>query len=318
MTVDVLMTAATQPLIVDGVGKAFRLHKSWEAADPQAFIRQVAPQIRGIALSGHTRVDDAFMAQFPNLEIVSSLGVGYDHVDAKAAAKRKVIVTHTPDVLNEEVADTCLGLLLCTVRQLPQSDQFLRQGQWLKGNFPLTRTLREKTAGIAGLGRIGKAIAKRLEAFGVKVVYYGRTQQKNVSYPWYSSLVEMARDVDILISVLPGGDDTFHIINADVLKALGPEGILINVGRGSVVDEQALIAALKSKTIATAGLDVFEDEPRVPAELIAMEHVVLFPHVGSASVHTRNAMGQLVIDNLIDYFAGKGPRTPVPETPWKK
>ena len=231
---------------------------------------------------------------------------------------RGIIVTHTPEVLNEEVADTCLGLVLNAVRQLPQSEHFLRDGKWLKGNFPLSGTLREKTAGIAGLGRIGKAIAKRLEAFGVTIVYYGRTAQKDVAYRHYGSLSEMARDVDILISVLPGGNDTFHIINADVLKALGPEGVLINIGRGTVVDEQALIAALKNKTIATAGLDVFEDEPRVPAELIAMDHVVLFPHVGSASVHTRNAMGQLVIDNLVDFFAGKGPRSPVPETPWQK
>lgn len=318
MTIDVLMTAATQPLIVNGVGKAFRLHKAWEAPDPQAFIAQVAPQIRGMALGGHTRVDDAFLSQFPKLEIVSSLGVGYDHIDAHAAAKRGIIVTHTPDVLNEEVADTCLGLVLNAVRQLPQSERFLRSGGWLKGNFPLSASLREKTAGIAGLGRIGKAVAKRLEAFGVKVVYYGRKPQKDVAYKHYASLSDMARDVDILISVLPGGADTFHIINADVLKALGPDGVLINIGRGTVVDEKALIDALKNKTIATAGLDVFEDEPKVPAELIAMDHVVLFPHVGSGSIYTRNAMGQLVIDNLIDYFAGKGPRSPVPETPWKK
>ncbi|MGL4323631.1 MAG: 2-hydroxyacid dehydrogenase [Beijerinckiaceae bacterium] len=312
------MTAPTQPLIVNGVDKAFRLHKAWEAKDPGAFIASIAPEIRGIALGGHTRVDDAFLAQFPNLKIVSSLGVGYDHIDAAAAAKRGIIVTHTPEVLTEEVADTCLGLVLNAVRQLPQSERFLRDGQWLKGNFPLSGTLREKTAGIAGLGRIGKAIAKRLEAFGVKIVYYGRSAQKDVPYRHYASLSDMARDVDILVSVLPGGNDTFHIINADVLKALGPEGVLINIGRGTVVDEQALIAALKNKTIATAGLDVFEDEPRVPAELIAMDHIVLFPHVGSASVHTRNAMGQLVIDNLVDFFAGKGPRSPVPETPWQK
>lgn len=318
MTVDVLMTAPTQPLIVNGVDQAFRLHKAWEAPDPQAFIASIAPQIRGMALGGHTRVDDAFMAQFPKLEIVSSLGVGYDHIDAKAAAKRGIIVTHTPDVLNEEVADTCLGLVLNAVRQLPQSERFLRRGDWLKGHFPLTASLREKTAGIAGLGRIGKAVAKRLEAFGVKVVYYGRNPQKGVAYRHYASLTDMARDVDILISILPGGAETFHIINAEVLKALGPEGVLVNIGRGTVVDEKALIAALQNKTISTAALDVFEDEPAVPAELIAMDHVVLFPHVGSGSIYTRNAMGQLVIDNLVDYFAGKGPRSAVPETPWRQ
>ncbi len=318
MTVDVLMTAPTMPLIVEGVDRAFRLHKLWEATDKAAALAEIAPKIRGLALGGHTVVDDAFLSQFPKLEIVSSFGVGYDHIKAADAAKRGVIVTHTPGVLDEEVADTCLGLILCAVREFPQSERFLRAGKWLKGNYPLTATLRGRTAGILGLGRIGKAVAKRLEAFGVEVVYHGRTAQPGVGYVYYPTLLEMAKNVDLLVCVAPGGADTKHIVNKEVLEALGPQGVLINVGRGSVVDERALIDALKAKTIHTAGLDVFEDEPRVPQELIDMGNIVLFPHVGSASVHTRNAMGQLVVDNLVDFFAGKGPRTPVPETPWKR
>jgi lactate dehydrogenase-like 2-hydroxyacid dehydrogenase len=219
-------------------------------------------------------------------------------------------------VLTEEVADLAVGLLLATVRQLPQVDRYLRAGKWLEKPYPLTATLRERKVGILGLGRIGKAIGKRLEAFGLEVSYHGRNPQSDVSYRYHPSLVGMAKDVDVLMCVAPGGPETKGMVDAEVLRALGPGGILINVGRGSVVDERALIEALANKEILTAGLDVFEDEPRVPKELIAMDHVVLLPHVGSASVHTRNAMGQLVVDNLVSWFSGKGPLTPVAETPW--
>jgi lactate dehydrogenase-like 2-hydroxyacid dehydrogenase len=218
--------------------------------------------------------------------------------------------------MTEEVADLALGLLIATVRQLPQADRYLRARRWPDAEFPFTTTLRERTVGIVGLGRIGKAIAKRLEGFGLGIVYHGRSEQPDVPYRHYPNLVEMARAVDVLMVVIPGGDETKHLVDAEVLKALGPNGILINVARGTVVDERALIAALRDKTILTAGLDVFDDEPNVPPELIAMDHVVLLPHVGSASVHTRNAMGQLVVDNLVSWFEGKGPLTPVAETPW--
>ena len=313
---DVLMTGPMMSLVVDQIAERFTLHRLWEADDRDAAIEALAPRVRAVAAGGHVRVDAAIMDRLPHLEIISSFGVGYDHVDAAYAGQKGVIVTNTPDVLTDEVADLALGLLLATVRQLPQVDAYLRAGRWLEKPYPLTTTLRGRTVGILGLGRIGKAIARRLEAFDLEVVYHGRKPQEDVPYRYFPTLVGMAEAVDVLMIVTPGGPETQHLVDAEVLRALGPDGILINVARGSVVDERALIEALQSKTILTAGLDVFEDEPRVPPELIAMDHVVLLPHVGSASVHTRNAMGQLVVDNLVSWFSGKGPLTPVAETPW--
>ena len=220
------------------------------------------------------------------------------------------------EVLNEEVADTALGLLLCTVREFPQAERYLRAGKWLKGGYPLSATLRDRTVGIVGLGRIGKAIAKRVEAFGVPVVYHSRNSQKDVSYKYYAKLVDMAKDVDTLIVITPGGPATKHLINAEVLAALGPRGIVINMSRGTVVDDAALIKALRKKTIYSAGLDVFVNEPEVPKEYLEMENIVLFPHLGSGSVWTRQKMEQLVVDNLLAWNSGKAPLTPVPETPW--
>jgi lactate dehydrogenase-like 2-hydroxyacid dehydrogenase len=276
--------------------------------------REASLEVRGVAVfGGHTRIDADFVELFPQLQIVSSFGVGYDHVDATTLAKRGIVVTHTPDVLTGEVADLALGLLIATVRQLPQVDRYLRAGHWLQRPYPLTATLRGRKVGILGLGRIGKAIARRLEACDLEVEYHGRKPQPDVKYRYHPTLLGLAQSCDVLMVVASGGAETRHIVNKEVLEALGPDGIVINVGRGTVIDEHALVAALRDKKILSAGLDVFEDEPRVPAELIAMEHVVLLPHVGSASVHTRNAMGQLVVDNLVSWFAGKGAITPVPE-----
>lgn len=317
MNVDILMTTPFMDYVVSGVDKAFRLHKLWEVADAEA-VAEVAPLIRGIALDGETVVDAAFLSQFPKLEMISSMGVGYNHINTADVVHRGVIVTHTPGVLDEEVADTCLGLLLSTVREFPKCERFLRSGQWLKGEFPLTATLRGRTAGIFGLGRIGKAIARRLEAFGIDVCYHGRKPQPGVPYVYYPSLVDLAREVDILICVVPDSPETRRVVNAEVLEALGANGVLINIGRGSAVDDKALVDALRNKTILAAGLDVFANEPHVPSGYVDLENVVLFPHVGSGTVHTRNAMAQLVIDNLVDWFAGRGPRTPLPETPWKR
>lgn len=316
---EILMTAPMMPVVIEALDRAFTLHRLWEQADRRRFLGEVGPRIQGVATSTlFGRMDASLFEPLPNLEIVSSFGVGYDNVDVDEAARRNVIVTNTPDVLNDEVADLTLGLLLATLRKIPQADRYLREGKWLQASFPLSATLRERKVGIVGLGRIGKAIARRVEGFGVSIAYHGRTRQEGVSYSYYPTLIGMAEACDVLIVITPGGAGTRHLINAEVLKALGPNGVLINVARGSVVDEQALIEALKSGTILTAGLDVYEDEPRVPQELIDMEHVVLLPHIASASVHTRNAMGQLVADNLISWFDGKGPLTPVAETPFQK
>jgi lactate dehydrogenase-like 2-hydroxyacid dehydrogenase len=313
---DILMTAPMMPVVIDALDKAFNLHRLWEHEDKETFLSETGPRIRGVATSTlFGRMDATLFERLPNLEIVSSFGVGYDNVDVAEAAKRQVIVTNTPDVLNDEVADLTIGLLLATLRKIPQADRYLREGRWLQASFPLSATLRERKVGIVGLGRIGKAIAKRLEGFDVSIAYHGRSRQDGIAYTYYPTLIGMAEACDVLIVITPGGGGTRHLINADVLKALGTNGVLINVARGSVVDEQALINALKSGTILTAGLDVYEDEPRVPQELIDLEHVVLLPHIASGSVHTRNAMGQLVADNLIAWFDGKGPLTPVPETP---
>lgn len=251
----------------------------------------------------------------PNLEIAANFGVGYDPKSSTHAIEKGVVVTHTPTVLNEEVADIALALLLNTARQLFQAEKYLREGRWAKeGNFPLTPlTLRERTVGIYGLGRIGKAVAHRVEAFGLPIHYHNRSRVEDVVYPWHRSLESLAEAVDTLICVVPGTAGTRHTVTEDVLRALGPNGILINIGRGNVIDEKVLIEALRAGTIAAAGLDVFEDEPRVPDELIAMENVSLLPHVASASIHTRGLMGGLVADNLISWFASGKPVTPVPE-----
>ncbi len=315
---DVLMFNPMPPRVMEGIAAECALHRLWEAPDREAELSRIAPVIRGIASgSGHARLDASLLGRFPRLEIVSCFGVGYDQVDARWAGEHGITVTHTPDVLNEEVADTTMGLLLNAVRQLPQAERHLREGHWpTKGAFPLTASLRGRTMGVLGLGRIGKAIARRAEAFGLKVIYHGRRKQEDVPYPYHASLLDMARACDILVVIAPGGPETERIVDAAVLDALGPEGILVNVARGSVVDEAALIAALRERRILTAALDVFAEEPHVPPELIAMEHVVLAPHVGSASHHARDAMGRLVADNLVSFARGLGPLTPVPETPW--
>jgi lactate dehydrogenase-like 2-hydroxyacid dehydrogenase len=317
---DVLVLGPEKDTIVDGLSPRFTLHKANDVETVNALVPALAPRLHAIAISvtgPFGRVDEALMSRLPKLEIVSSFGVGYDHIDAAWAGRHGITVTHTPDVLNEEVADTAMGLLLCTVRQLPQADRFLRRGEWLNREFRHTPTLRDRTVGIVGLGRIGKAIARRLDASNVPVAYHGRNRQPDVAYRYYPDLVEMARAVDVLLVITPGGAGTKDLINAQVLEALGPNGILINVARGSVVDEAALIEALQKKKIYAAGLDVFADEPRVPQALIDMEQVVLLPHVGSASVYTRRVMDQLVVDNLLAWADGKPPLTPVPETPWR-
>jgi lactate dehydrogenase-like 2-hydroxyacid dehydrogenase len=257
-----------------------------------------------------------FMAALPNAEIVANFGVGYDGVDAAHAGKHGVMVTNTPDVLTEEVADTAIGLLLGAVRELSSAEAWLRAGRWKRdGNYPLTPlTLRGRTVGIFGMGRIGLAIARRLEAFGLPIAYHNRRPVEGLSYAYHPTLKALASAVDTLISVAPGTPATAKAVNADVLEALGPDGVFVNIGRGSTVDEDALAAALAGGVIAAAGLDVFADEPNVPQALLDAPHAVLLPHVGSASVHTRRAMADLVVDNLVEWFTRGRALTPVAET----
>jgi len=295
----------------------FEVHRATGAAI-DGLVARHGPAIRAVATRGRDRLDAALLARLPALEIIANFGVGYDSIDLDAAARRGIVVTNTPDVLNDEVADLAVALLLATVRRLPQADRFVRSGRWLQGNFPLGPTLRDRTVGLVGMGRIGKRIAQRLSAFEVPIVYHSRTARPDVPYRHYPELLAMAKDVDTLLAILPGGPATKGLIDAAVLAALGPDGILINVARGSVVDEPALVEALRSETILAAGLDVFADEPRVPQPLLELDNVVLLPHVGSATRHTRGLMGRLVVDNLLSWFEGRGPLTPVPETPWPR
>jgi lactate dehydrogenase-like 2-hydroxyacid dehydrogenase len=313
---EVLLIGPARPVIAKGLAP-FNVIE-FPRGDRASFFANEAQRVRSIAVAGTSeRLDGPFMARFPRLEIISSFGVGYDHVDAAWAGAHGITVTNTPDVLTEEVADTALGLLLCTARELPQAERYVRAGKWVEKNYPLSRaTLRNRTVGLVGMGRIGQAIARRLDAMLVPVAYHSRRPVAGLPYRHYPDLIGMAREVDVLLVITPGGAETQNLINAEVLKALGPDGILINMARGSVVDEPALIKALQDKTILSAGLDVYAREPQVPKELITMENVVLFPHLGSASVATREKMDQLVVDNLVAWAAGKPPLTPVPETPW--
>jgi lactate dehydrogenase-like 2-hydroxyacid dehydrogenase len=282
-----------------------------------AALAAVAPRIRGIAASGDSKVPADLIAQLPALEVISVMGVGYDGVDVAAAKARGVMVTHTPDVLNDDVADLALGLMLSAARQLPAADRFVRSGDWLKGNMPLARKMTGARLGIVGMGRIGQAIALRAQAFGMSIAYTARSAKPGLPHRYLPSAAALAAESDFLVVITPGGAGTRHLINAEVLAALGRSspagGILVNVARGSVVDEAALIDALERGVIAGAGLDVFEDEPRVPERLRALPQVVLTPHVGSATQGTRQAMADLAFANLQLHLGGQAVRTPVPE-----
>ena len=316
--IDVLIYGPSRPILEKGFPDGYNVHHAPTRADLEALPVDVKSRIRGIAVTFHTvTTDAAVMATLPKLEMIASFGVGYDHIAAAHAGQHGIIVTNTPDVLTEEVADVALGLLIATCREFIKADRFVRSGEWTSKPYPLSvGSLRDRTVGMVGMGRIGQAIARRLEASNVPVVYHSR-KPAGVANKHYPDLLAMAKDVDTLVVIVPGGASTNRIVNAEVLKALGPRGVVVNVARGSVIDELALVEALKSGTILGAGLDVFEKEPAVPDELKAMDNVVLLPHIGSAAIVTRNAMDQLVVDNLKVWFAGKPPLTPVPETPVK-
>jgi lactate dehydrogenase-like 2-hydroxyacid dehydrogenase len=283
----------------------FTCHKLFEATDRNGFLKEHGSRARGLATFGPMPVDGKLMDSLPKLEIISNFGVGVDAINLHDAKKRGIIVTNTPDVLNECVADTAIALVLCTLRKLPQSEAYLRAGNWAgKGPYPLTTSLGGKTLGILGLGRIGEAIAKRAMAMGMKIRYHNR-RKKDVAYPYDADPATLAKNSDVLVVVTPGGPETQNLVGAKVLDALGPKKYVVNIARGSVIDEPVLLRYLQENRIAGAGLDVFADEPRVSPEFFKLDNAVLFPHVGSATVETRKAMGDLQIENLRLHFSGK-------------
>ena len=290
--------------------KDFTAHKLYEAKDRDAFLKELSPRVQAMATGGGG-ANAALMDALPKLKLISHFGVGYDTIDVEAAKKRGSQVTNTPDVLNECVADTAMALTLNVMRKYPQSEAYLRSGYWeARGGYPLTTSLGGKTMGIVGLGRIGEAIAKRALASGMQIAYHNRNK-KNVPYTYYPAPVSLAKASDAIVLVTPGGAETMNLVNAKVLDALGPQGFLVNISRGSVVDQPVLLEYLQKGKIAGAGLDVFSEEPKVPAGFYSLDNAVLFPHVGSASNETRFAMGMRQVDNIRAYFAGKPLLSPV-------
>ncbi len=311
MRPDILQVAPMMPAVEAALAEAYRVHRLWEAPDQGVFLAAHGGEIRGVATNGHSGLPPAVMAALPRLEVVASYGVGYDAIDIPACRARGIGVSNTPDVLNDAVAEITLGLMIALCRRLPQADRFVREGRWLKGAFPLTAELTGATAGILGLGRIGKEIARRLVAMKMRVLYHGRRKQADQPYEFFDDLTKMARASDWLVVIAPGSAETRGIVTRGVLEALGPKGCLVSMARGSLVDEAALVELLANGGLGGAALDVFVAEPKVPEALFALDNVVLSPHQGSATERTRRAMGDLVVRNLAAHFAGQPLLTPV-------
>lgn len=311
MKPELVLVGPMMPHVMEAIDEDFTVHRLWEATDSDALLAEVGERVTAIGTRGDLGASAALIDALPKLEIISCYGVGVDSIDLARAAERNVIVTNTPDVLNDDVANMAIALLLATSRRICAGDRHVRSGAWLQGEMPLARSIRGKKVGILGLGRIGKDIARKAAVFGVELCYHGRKQQDDVDYRYYGDLVEMARDCDYLVVICPGGEATRNLVNRTVMDALGPEGVLINVARGTVVDEPELVLALQEGRLGGAGLDVFVEEPKVPEALFTMDQVVLQPHSGSATVETRRAMGDLVVQNLRAHIAGKPVLTPV-------
>jgi lactate dehydrogenase-like 2-hydroxyacid dehydrogenase len=305
MKPDILQIAPMQPSVTDALHAAYRVHRWWDAPDRPKLLADIGPRLRAVATDGHFGIPSEVLAAAPSLEIVASYGVGYDNIDLAACRARGIRVTNTPDVLNDAVAELALGLMLALCRRIPQADAHVRAGRWPSAGFPLTAELTGAHAGILGLGRIGKEVARRLQAMRMRVSYHGRREQPHEPYVFYPDLSEMARAVDWLIVIAPGSAATRGLVSRPVLEALGPQGCLVNVARGALVDEPALVDLLVSGRLGGAALDVFADEPNVPEALLTLDNVVLSPHQGSATQKTRDAMGALVIRNLAAHFAGE-------------
>ncbi len=311
MKPDILAVTPFYQPVMEALDSAYTVHRLFEAKDRKAFLAGVKDKVQGLGCFGGA-IDAALMDALPKLKIVACMSVGVDHVDLAAAKARGIHVTNAPDVLTDDVADIAIALLLGVARQIPQADRHVREGKWAsKGAMPLGAKLGGSTMGVLGLGRIGMAISKRAEALGVKIVYSGPRQKPGVAYRYYPDLAAMAKDVDYLMVSCPGGAATRNLVNEKVIAALGKKGAIINIARGSVIDEKALVKALVEGKLCGAGLDVFADEPRAPEALFKLDNVVLLPHVGSATHATRRAMGQLMLDNLAAFYAGKPLLTPV-------
>jgi D-3-phosphoglycerate dehydrogenase len=307
----VLVLWPIRPKAMAELEAAYRLVHLWRAADPESLIDEVAAEIQAVVSSGERGLSAALIERMPRLEIVACFGVGYDRIDVAACRGRGIPVTNTPDVLSRDVADLGLGLILMTLRRMAEADRFVRAGQWLHGPLPLGTCLAGKKLGILGLGRIGMELAKRARAAEMVPGYHNRTARVDVDLPYFPTLIELARWADVLAVACPGGEATRNLVDRDVLAALGPESWLVNIARGSVVDEAALVEALQTGRIKGAGLDVFADEPRVPEALLTMDNVVLQPHQASATEETRDAMAGLVVANLRAHFSGEALLTPV-------
>ncbi len=308
----VLQIGPLKPSLAETLRTDYHAYALPNGDQREAFLAEHAAEVTAIVVSGVTRVDPDLMAALPNLKAVVNFGVGYDNIDVEAATARGIGVSNTPDVLDDCVADTAVGLLIDTMRQFSAADRYLRAGRWAaEGNYPLTQHVSGSSVGILGLGRIGGAIATRLSAFGCVISYHNRRQIPGSPYTYVDSPVELARLVRVLVVAAAGGSGTRHLVNREVLDALGADGYLINIARGSVIDQDALVEALTHGRLAGAGLDVFADEPNVPAALIPLDNVVLLPHVGSGTVETRAAMEALVLANLDKFLQSGELVTPV-------
>ncbi|MFC2251154.1 2-hydroxyacid dehydrogenase [Labrys portucalensis] len=310
MKPDLLMMGSYPDGDMEALSSAYRLHKLWELG-PDGPAVSIRPLIRAIATRGDLGVDTRTLEILPHLEIIACYGVGVDAIDLDMARARGIRVTNTPEVLNGDVADLAIGLALAATRRIPAGDVHVRSGDWAKANLPLTPRLHGKKLGIAGLGRIGSTVVRRFSGFDMDIGYFGRSPHEDAPYRFFDDLTALAAWADLLVLTLPGGAATQKIVGTEVLQALGPEGYLVNVSRGTTVDEEALLQALEARTIAGAGLDVFWNEPRIDPRFARLDNVVLQPHLGSATIETRLAMGQLVRDNLAAHFAGLPLLTPV-------
>jgi len=311
MKPEILLLARFYPPTIADLEREYAVHKLWTAKDPEAYLKEVSGQVRGVVTTGLAGISREQIEALPKLEIVASFGNPRATVDLAAARERRVVVTNTPDAISKPVADLAMGLVIAVMRRICESDRFVRTGQWLTQTMAMGHELGGKTCGIVGLGAIGRQVAKLAEAFGMSVRYHGPRRKADAAWPFHADLGELARLSDCLVITCPLTDATRGLINTRILDALGPDGFLVNVARGPVVDELALISALREGRIAGAGLDVFWDEPRVPDELLAMDHVVLMPHMGSSTREVREERGRKLLANLRAHFAGEPVPNPV-------